>query len=401
MKNKILVGAMLIVPMISFAANNFDEEVNAELDKMYQQTKTKNVAPAPAAAVQVNVSQGQDQNQNQNQAQAQKQPTTIIEASPLTESRADRIRKARQDVEVQTEQKIVEKLELSRIEDERRRGEVLFGDRFNQLNAQQQQTLAPAPAPIVVMAPPPPAPAPAPVAVAPAPVQEVAAPAPSREDKLDKEAVRAEISAALADLKEKEEKPKDKMYMSGLLGTSDYPDAKNLKGQYAAGFSIGKTFANQMQIEGSFIYSSYQVEQMCGYYNPCGGYVYGQYYPTITQMDQYQGSVVGKYQMFTGMFRPVLGAAMAYTYRSFTDTQFARYNSDATSKALDVGFVTGADLVVSDSFTLGIDFRYFTNVTNQSSSSFQNSFVFPNGVSGKPVEKLNYYTLGIVGRTSF
>ena len=63
MKTKILVGALLIMPMISMAANNFDEEVNAELDKMYQQTKTKNVAPAPAAAVQVNVSQGQDQNQ--------------------------------------------------------------------------------------------------------------------------------------------------------------------------------------------------------------------------------------------------------------------------------------------------------------------------------------------------
>ena len=189
--------------------------------------------------------------------------------------------------------------------------------------------------------------------------------------------------------------------MGALLGVADYPDAKNLKGQYAAGFTFGKTFASQMQLEGSFIYSSYQVEQVCSYYNPCGGFVYGQYYPTITQMDQYQGALVGKYQLFTGMLRPVLGAALSYTYRSFTDTQFARYNSDATSQALDVGFVTGADMVISDSFTLGLDFRYFTNVTNQNSSQFQKSFISPNGMSGKPVEKLNYYTLGIVGRTSF
>jgi len=364
---------------------------------MYQQTKTKTVSPAPAA-VQVNVSQGQDQIQNQ--IQAQKQPTTIIEASPLTESRADRIRKARQDVEVQTEQKIVEKLELSRIEDERRRGEVLFGDRFSQMSnvntpppAPVPVYVAPAPAPVVV--------APPPVAVVPAPIQEVAAPMPSREEKLDKETVRAEISAALADFKEKEEKPKDRSYMSALLGVADYPDAKNLKGQYAAGFSFGKTFANQMQIEGSLIYSSYQVEQVCSYYKPCGGYVYGQYYPTITQMDQYQASLASKYQIFSGMLRPVIGAAMSYTYRSFTDSQFARYNSDATSQALDIGFVTGADIVISDSFTLGLDYRYYMNVTSQNSSQFQKSFVFPNGVSGKAVEKLNYYTLGIVGRTSF
>src|SRR5438045_3203689 len=42
------------------------------------------------------------------------QPTTYVEATPLEESRADRLRKARQDTEVQTEQKIVEKLEQSR-----------------------------------------------------------------------------------------------------------------------------------------------------------------------------------------------------------------------------------------------------------------------------------------------
>ena len=67
-----------------------------------------------------------------------KQPTTVIEASPLTESKAETIRKARQDAELATEQTIVEKLEMSRMEDEKRRAEVLFGDKFNSLNAAAQ-----------------------------------------------------------------------------------------------------------------------------------------------------------------------------------------------------------------------------------------------------------------------
>ena len=395
MKSKMLVGLLAILPVIAMAASNFDEEVNAELDKMYAQNKTK-TAQTPGTAVQVNVNQAPEQNQNvvQAQAQPQKQPTTIIEASPLTESRADRIRKARQETEIQTEQKIVEKLEMSRIEDERRRGEVLFGDRFSQLANQQQQQAAP-----VVVATPTPAPTPVSVVVAPLPVQEVA-PA-KREESMDKDSVRAEISAALADLKEKDEKPKDKMYFAGLLGVGDYPDAKNLKGDYAAGFAIGKTFANQMQVEGAFTYSSYKVEQVCSYFLPCGGFVGGMYYPTITKMDQYQGSLTAKYQILSGMLRPVVGAALAYTYRSFTDTQFARYNSDATSTALDLGFVTGADIMLSESFSLGLEYRYFTNVTNQSSSQFQQSFLNPQNPGAKPVERLNYYTLGIVGRTSF
>jgi outer membrane protein W len=392
MKAKLLVGALMILPIIAMAANNFDDEVNSELDKMYAQTKSNsavNSTELPAAAVQVNVNQGQEQAQNQLQMQApaqpQKQPTTVIEASPLTESRADRIRKARQDAEIQTEQKIVEKLEFSRMEDERRRGEVLFGDRFGQLtNANQPQ--------------------PAPVIVAPVPVQEVA-PAPivhaPQEDKMDKDAVRAEISAALSDMKPQEEKHEDKMYFAGLLGVGDYPDAKNLKGQYATGFAVGKTFAGHTQIEGAFIYSSYQVEQVCSYFYPCGGFYGGQYYPTITKMDQYQGSLTGKYQAFSGVIRPVIGASVAYTYRSFTDTQFARYNSDATSTALDLGLVTGADFVLSDSFSLGLDFRYYINVTSQSSGQFQRSFLNPQEPGRKPVEQLNYYTLGIVGRTSF
>lgn len=106
-------------------------------------------------------------NQSGQQGQAvQQQPTTYVQAQPVSESRAEAMRKAREHAEVQTEQKIVEKLEQSRLDDERDRADRLFGNRFES----PEQKPAPAPAPVVV--------APAPVAVV--------APAPVKEDKSDK-----------------------------------------------------------------------------------------------------------------------------------------------------------------------------------------------------------------------
>lgn len=405
-----VLAVLALMPVAVLAANNFDDEVNAELDRMYDSTAKTAPSPQKAtvlpSAVQVNVtnasSQGQTQGAEQVQtvSQAQKQPTTVIEASPLTESRADRIRKARQEVEVQTEQKIVEKLELSRIEDERRRSEILFGDKFNQLNGVNNTPVTPAP---VVVATPTPAPAPvvvAPVVVAaptPAPIQEVApvvvAPV-AKEEHLSKEDVRNEMTAALEDFN-KEKKTQDKWTMGALLGVGEYPDAVNVKGNYAVGFTAGKKFQDRIMVEGSFLYSTYSVEQVYG-----GGIYQGQYYPRITSMDQYSAGMTAKYNLWQAALRPVIGATMAYTYRAFTDTQFAAYNSDATSQALDVGAVIGADLDVSEGFSLGLDMRYMTNVTSKTSSNFQNSIIYQNK-STTPIEKFNYYTLGLIGRTTF
>ena len=403
-----VLAVLAMLPVAVMAANNFDDEVNAELDRMYDATATKTANTSkPAAlpsAVQVNVtnasSQGQSQGADQVQTvtQAQKQPTTIIEASPLTESRADRIRKARQEVEVQTEQKIVEKLELSRIEDERRRSEILFGDKFNQMNASQA---APAVAPVVVATPTPAPVVAAPVVVAaptPAPVQEVApvvvAPV-AKEERLSKEDVRNEVSAALEDFNKEKDKKTDKWTMGALLGVGEYPDAINVKGSYAVGFTAGKKFQDRMIVEGSFLYSNYSVEQVYG-----GGVVQGQFYPRITSMDQYSAGMTAKYQLWQAALRPVVGATLAYTYRAFTDTQFSAYNSDATSHALDVGGVIGADLEVSETFSLGLDMRYMMNLTSKTSSNFQNSIIYQNK-NTTPIEKFNYYTLGLVGRTTF
>jgi len=425
MKNALrMIAITALIPVAVFAQNagQLDSEVNAELDKMYsEQNAAKTQAPtastgtnATGTNVQVNIqaqptaasssqatqSATAGQEQGQVQAQVVKQPTTVIEASPLTESKAETIRKARQDAELATEQTIVEKLEMSRMEDEKRRAEVLFGDKFNALGAAaqisgnnntvnqtntvvetQQAVVAPVvEAPVVVATP---------VVVA----------AEVKEEKIDRDAIRGEVSAALNEMKSQSaEKAKNKMYVGTMLGVGDYPEAINVRGQYAAGLSIGQELDNRMVVEGSFLYSNYQVEQV---QNGCFIGPNGQCYPRITDMNQYSGSGLVKYQILGGSFRPVIGGLASYTYRSFTDSQFGFSNAEATSHALDLGLMTGADLTLSQSFSLGIDFRYMWNLTNRVDSGFQQSFVQPALNQATPIEELNYYTLSVSGRFTF
>jgi hypothetical protein len=397
-----LIALAAFIPVAVLAQGaSLDEEVNAELDRMYNEQPAAQNARAGGANVQVNVGQSVEQRSAQVSQQTQKQPLTVIEATPIAESRADRMRKSRQEQEIATEQKIVEKLELSRLEDERRRSEVLFGDRFNNLmqqNTQQQATVTPAvvgdnnnvavttqqtAAPIAVIA--------EPVKV-------------DKEEKaeLDREAIRGEVSAALAEMKPREEeKAKDSSYFSGIIGSADYPDAKNVRGQYTLGVAYGKKFADRTVVEGSYLYSNFQVEQRDGgcFFDPYIGTT--SCYPRITEMNQHQTSLLAKYQLLGGTFRPEVGAVASYTFRSYTDTQFALSSDSVSSQAFDVGFMTGVSLELSQSFSLGFDFRYMQNLSNKVDSQFQKSYVQPYLKSDKPVERLNYYTMGLVLRSTF
>jgi opacity protein-like surface antigen len=102
-----------------------------------------------------------------------------------------------------------------------------------------------------------------------------------------------------------------------------------------------------------------------------------------------------------GTFRPEVGAVASYTFRSYTDTQFALSSDSVSSQAFDVGFMTGVSLELSQSFSLGFDFRYMQNLSNKVDSQFQKSYVQPYLKSDKPVERLNYYTMGLVLRSTF
>jgi hypothetical protein len=122
-------------------------------------------------------------------------------------------------------------------------------------------------------------------------------------------------------------------------------------------------------------------------------------------MDQYNTSGLVKYQLFGGKVRPVVGALASYVYRVYTDTQFAVTDKSLTSHAMDVGLMTGADIQLTEGFSIGLDFRYMWNLTNRQNDGLQRSFQQPNsnlnGYKSVAVEELNYFNVGITGRASF
>lgn len=366
-----------------FAQANFDDEMNTELDRLYDQGQTPRVHSPQRRQQGALITQ--QQQIIQPQIQVYKQPTTVIEASPLTESNAEKMRRSRQETELLTEQKIVEKLEASRMEDEKRRAEMLFGDKFNQMmsSAGVPQSTHPVVTPVTQP----------PVVQAPVtPVQVVTVPevAPA----LDREDVRNEVTAALEDLKA-QEKSQRKPYFSFSAGLGDYPSVRNVRGNYSLGFTLGQLVNERMIVDGGFQYSNFDIQQINPNY-------YLQGYPRITNMDVYQASISLKYQVMQGLFRPVVGGVAAYTYRTFTDTQFGWASNNATAHALDIGFVAGADVAVNDEFSLGLEYKYMLNLTSRTQTDglqLPFSQVVNNG--GTPIEKLGYSNISFTGKMTF
>lgn len=393
----------LSVSSVSYAqvqTQNLSADVDAELNRLY---KTSQIQQQPVAKPAVQQQQPvvsqtilvpQQVQQQTAQAAVQSQPTTVIEATPLTNSRADAIRKTRQEEEMKTETKIVEKLEQSRMEDEKRRADVLFGNKFEAMQ-QQQQAPAVVAAPVVVAQPV--QATPTPVVVAPAVVE-------APKDSLSRDAVREEIRAALdeKDMKDAAE-PEKEMYASGLagfpmvIGTDDI-SAKNIKGKGALGVSIGTRISENLLVEGGFMMSSYSADEIRYDYNPyMMGYVA---YTVPYDLKQYSGLFAARYQMSQGRLRPVIGGLAIYSYRQYTYQGYGYQNGTTTgdSHALDIGILGGLDFEISKSFALGFDVKYMINLSNKVNANYQYAYA---SQVGKPVEQLPWMVVGATARLNF
>lgn len=409
-----LAASLSLVSQVAWSQADLDGEIDAELSRIYaEQDKSSDVQAVNgrASQVQVNVNaspaavnsteSGMATSQVAPQAVTapavaapqqmvapvaiQQEPVTYIESTPLTESRAEMIRKSRQDAEVKTEQKIVEKLEMSRLEDEKRRSDVLFGDKWQQMNnTNTQQVIVPA-QPVVVQE------------QQIAPVQVVAEPVD--QDPIDEEIIRNEVRASLAEMHA--QKPVEKKsYFSGGVGLAEYMDVSNVRNNYSLGFAVGSKVNDRLLVEGSFMYGNFEIDQRDGY-SYCDGWGCG-YYNRITDMDQYSGAATAKYQLFSGVFRPVFGGTLAYTYRTFSDDQFGLANNDAQSHALDLGAVAGADLELAEDFSVGIEFKHmFWNIMNRNSNRFSRGFSQTVYGNDTPIERLNQTTISVFGRATF
>lgn len=357
-------------------SQNIDADVDSEIDQMYQRPAASNSQTSKSNKSTSIVNNNQTVVVPQTQSNIQTQPTTFIEASPLSDSKADYIRKNRQDEEMKTESKIVEKLEQSRMEDEKKRAAVLFGDKFDTLqNGASAQTAAQ-------------------LAPAPQPVQQAQPVIIEQRESLTRDAVREEVRAALEDDTSAIVAPTESRYFSGSAGMGYYPDVKNVKGNYSLGAAFGTRY-DYFLVEGAFLMSNYGVDV-----NNFGTFSGGYYRVDSYEVNQYQGSIAAKYQLLSGMVRPVLGGLVAYSYRKYALTNSYAGSSEDTgnSHAIDLGINAGVDLAFSSKFELGFDFKYMFNISSQVNSNYPNSSY---GYIGTPLEKLQYSITSIVARVNF
>lgn len=444
MKRLALLTVLALVPAsMALAQNSLDEEINAELDRMYQQKSSRSAPPSVQVNVQTNPTatatpynnqvSGQTTKLAQEQATTtvQRAPITVIESSPLDDSRAEKLRKARQEAEMKTEESMVERLEKSRLDDERRRAEALFGDRYRQIMDQKseqttQQVIvnqnngkqgdviqpsaavqAPVQAPVQVQAPP---------VYSEQPVIIPTRPDDKDRDErrrnhereeeeaaYDREKMRNDKRGQKHDDDKHDEKHDDKdhferrNYISGLLGMSEYSDAINVRGNFSVGVALGTNLSENLLVEGNFLYSSFDIQQA-----DSGPYPLDPVFGRITKMNQYGFVSVLKYQLLHGMIRPVVGGVAGYTYRTFEDKQLAFPNNNASSHAIDLGVMAGVDVEVTKSFSIGADFRYMWNLYNRTNNSgFQQRFSQTVLQCGTPIEEISYMSFFLVGRATF
>lgn len=318
-----------------------------------------------------------------------KQPTTVVEATPLSESKADQLRRQRQGFEVDTEQKIVEKLEQSRLEDERNRADRIFGNKLEKKEEAKSEV-----APVVVKEP----------------VQTlIVQPEEKKVTHDDLNSAKSEIIEAIKSIESKEaadaksvvvapvveaEKSKERYYISAALGRGQYKNADNVDGRGAGGFLVGVETGNNFVIEGGLIYSNYMMQE----------YYWRTISPIFKEFDQYDIGLNVKYSPLAGKIRPLIGAGMSYVHRKYFDRLVYGYtglptSDNVTSNAVNVSFLIGADLDVSNSFSIGLEYRYSANMIYRSDSDILGSKWRADGA--KSVEETPYDTLMVNGKIRF
>ncbi len=345
---------------------------------------TTTVAAAPATDTQKAVEQAQKaieivQSQVvQEQETTITQPETVVVAQPLSSSTADQMRKSREEAELLTEQRIAERLEQSRLEDEKRRVEAIFGGGLNTVEKKESAKSEEKKAPQVIVVT-----SPAEVAH-PVHVEETKV-APSATIEEVKEAVRTELKASIP---EKEVK-KSRMYMAGQLGMMDYQSA-DVDTKSSIGISIGSLSESNFSFEVDFLYSNHYVNDT---------------YWVYREMDQYNLGLTARYNLAIGKIRPNVGFALSYTVRDYSaprdyaDGYSYDFIGSMKSNAFDAGLVTGVSVAVTDDMELGLEYKYMSNLSYKYED--EDEFNAPGYRNRQQLEDQNYDVWGVSLRYMF
>ena len=344
----------------------------------------------------------------QGTSQIQESPVTVVQESPVHVSASATIRKEREGAEAATEDGIVQTLEKARLDDEVRRRE-----KFNNALAAAPGSTAVVQAPTastnatsIVNAPgatnvittttattqqqdivevtpvvTPPKPAKRKVVV----LEDETA----REEKV--EIVRSEVHAAIVETAAPIVNP-TQYYVGALVGTQNYPDAANVRGKLSSGVSVGMITPDRFVVEGSFLYSQAEVDDL---------YTTG----LTLDMTQYNLAASAKYQLLPGRIRPTVGGVASYTHRNYDAQSSCCGSSESLTKtdAIDAGVQAGLDIAISSNFSIGADLKYLWNITNKVSGSNRSSTSSSNtyGPQVKYVEDFSYYMATVAAKFLF
>ena len=136
-------------------------------------------------------------------------------------------------------------------------------------------------------------------------------------------------------------------------------------------------------------------------------------------MNQQNFALGVKYNFKTNArIRPVVGAVASYTLRDYKKTcgfycGYGNQYSPKDSTSIDVGLVLGVDMDIADNFSVGVDYRYMKNMSNDADNNNNNGFGY-NGYGGyggygsynnfeepKTLEDTTYTTISLLGRYRF
>ncbi len=321
----ILMGSFLSLPVIA------EEIVEVDKEDLVIEEKQGATAKANPKVVIMNNQQVDQQSMHDQNAQVSNQPVVRVVGAPISTTYASELKKSRQEAEMQTEQKIVEQLESSRLRDEQERLTKLFGEK------PAQQTVIAHPSQAVA-------------------VEDGKA--------VDNSEIYAELVAPVQD------KDEDSVYVGIHLGQSSNLTRaiKNIDSHGSFGLSFGASDDSGLILESSFLYSKHAISMLDMYANNTDDY--GSY--DSTDIYQLSGVLSLKYTPSSNRFKPYVGTSISYNYWVYSDNVNSRNACDGLTldrcdnqnkaDSIDLGANVGADFLLNKRISIG--FNLFVNILN-------------------------------------
>ncbi len=263
-------------------------------------------------------------------AQVSNQPVVRVMGTPVSMTYAAELKKSRQDAELQTEQKIVEKLESSRLRDEQERLNKLFVSKTGTLVSSKTVAVAP-----------------------------------------ESHAIQATTVSTISDSTE------EKIYAGIQVGqSSNFTNVKNLTSYGSFGASAGVISRAGLILESSVFFSQHQLDHSNDYNNNMDNLGVS----NITDLYQVSGLLALKYTPSSSRFKPYVGAFVAYNYWMYQadsdyicDYYSSKSCGDYTkSDGVDIGPVVGMDFFLNNKVSLGFNMMVSVrNIYNNRSDKYE------------------------------